>query len=405
MLLANKDTAERTPPQLPGGGVYTHSYDSTLYHINQHYVTYQAMRQDATIAFARMLCVAPLVNTGWAYEGEHAAFIKPLMELFRIQLIKQIIEGYIDFGWAGFEVVWDVVDGSIVPVKIKNLIQQQTDIIIDPKTGAYRGLKQDQIMLFDYETLRITIDLVGTDWYGRPLLENSRLAYLSSLNVSAAADKYDKKVAGSHWVIHYPIGTSPYGPSKLETDNYAIAIEMLQTLTYSGQFVVPRRIATFIDDINKNFGEDQWKIELITDQGRSSSSFIERQKYLDTLKVRGLGFPERAILEGQFGTKAESETHANIAVTNFEMRQQIMCQQINEQLINYITQFNFGAINTDKIIPMPLANFKTNYWQKIYSEFLKTQAQTEYDALDMSTMRKNLDLPENATTTTATSTD
>jgi len=395
MLLASK--SEKTLPQLPGG--VNILYDNELHQLyTNNYKTYTEMRSDATIAFARMLTVAPLVNTGWSYVSEHEEALKLVretMELFRIQIMKQAVEGYVDYGWTNWEVVWGVNNThQIIPVKFKALLQPYTTILINPDTGDYLGLRQDDIDLFEFNTLHIVIDSIGTDWYGRPLLENCRTAYLSSINVNAAADQYDKKVAGSHWVIHYPIGSSPYGTSKKETDNYEIASEMLKSLTYSGQFIVPRRIATFIDDMNRQFGEDQWKIELITDKGRSSSSFIERQKYLDTLKVRGLGFPERSILEGQFGTKAESETHANIAVVNFEMRQQIICQQLNNQIVNDITYFNFGQKNIVKIQPMPLANIKQIYWKEIYKQLLTQHSDTEYASLDMTTFRKNLDLPE-----------
>lgn len=390
--------SEQTHAQLPDTIYTTSEWLGQNY--SKYYKTYDAMRSDATLAFARMLAVAPLVNAGWIYEAAENApagarvLIEDTLERLRLMFIKQAIEGYIDFGWAGYEVVWGVEDGYIVPVKLKNLIQQFTTILINTDNGEYLGLRQGILDMQGIYTLRITIDLIGTAWYGRPLFENSRLAYLGALNVSAAANQYDKKVAGSHWVIHYPIGTSPYGDPAAEIDNYKIAKDMLNSLIYSGQFVIPRRIATFIDDINKQFGEDQWKIELISDSGNSSTKFIEKLKYYDTLKVRGLGFPERSILEGQFGTKAESETHANIALVNFEMRHLILCQQINQQLVNSILMLNYGVKDSVYISPQPLVSVQQANWRQIYNTLLKDHSNEEYNALDISQLRKDLDLPE-----------
>jgi len=51
----------------------------------------------------------------------------------------------------------------------------------------------------------------------------------------------------------------------------------------------------------------------------SQGSFIDRQKYLDALKMRAFGLPERSILEGSHGTKAEADVHADIAPNVFHV--------------------------------------------------------------------------------------
>ena len=58
---------------------------------------------------------------------------------------------------------------------------------------------------------------------------------------------------------------------------------------------------------NSFAGSLMWwnEIELLSDSGKGQQPFTDRQKYLDILKVRAFGFPERSILEGQFGTKAD----------------------------------------------------------------------------------------------------
>ena len=49
-------------------------YDTELRYLNQrHYETYRRMRHDPTIAFARMLTVAPMMLAGWTYEAKKGA--------------------------------------------------------------------------------------------------------------------------------------------------------------------------------------------------------------------------------------------------------------------------------------------------------------------------------------------
>jgi hypothetical protein len=49
-----------------------------------------------------------------------------------------------------------------------------------------------------------------------------------------------------------------------------------------------------------------WRLEVQGSAGGQQQGFVDRLRYLDSLKVRGMLLPERAILEGQHGTLAES---------------------------------------------------------------------------------------------------
>lgn len=406
--LPNYEKRERTSAQLAGfaGELSGYELDNKW---EANYKTYQEMLSDPTIAFARMLCVAPLTTVGWSYEAKDDApdgakeCIQDSLEPWRINLVKSAMEGYIDYGWSGYEMVYSVEDNQAYLCKVKHLLQAQTLILVAVKTGEYLGLRQfdwrgQDCDLGIYDSLHIAIDVEGTNWYGRPLLENARKIFGQWNQVNDSANKYDTKIAGASWVVYYPVGDSPYNgmPS---VDNYLIALDFLNKLQANGRLAVPMTIAKWQTDMNVTDENAGWKIELISDKGVSQAGFIDRQKYLDALKVRAFGLPERAVLEGQFGTKAESEAQADFAITVFEMRHQIIVQQINKQITNFLLATNYGEEFEDTVIVKanPLVDEKRMMLEKIYMAIIGSPEglMQEMQALDMQSFRKSLDLPEN----------
>lgn len=406
--LRDYEKKERTAAQLYGAHGELSDYELTnkWEHL---YKTYKEMVSDPTIAFARMLCVAPLVTVGWSYEEKEGApagakeLIQESLEPWRIDIVKGAMEGYIDYGWSGYEMVYSVEEGKAYLTKVKPLLQAQTWILVCVKTGEYLGLRQkdfhnQDVDLGIYDSLHIAIDVEGTNWYGRPLLENARAIYAQWNQVNSAANKYDTKVAGASWVVYYPVGESPYN-GQLKVDNYLIALDFLASLQSNGKLAVPMTIAKWQTDMNTTDENAGWKIELISDKGAGTVGFVERQKYLDALKVRAFGMPERAVLEGQYGTKAEASAHADFAITTFEMRHQIIVQQINRQSTNFILETNYGkeAIDTVVVKANPLVDERRILLEKIYSQVIGSPdgMMNEMQSLDMQTFRKQLDLPEN----------
>lgn len=407
--LPNYEKHERTSAQLIGlvGGTLS-GYELDNRHQNK-YATYQEMLSDPTIAFARMLCVAPLVTVGWSYEEKEGApdgakeCIQESLEPWRMDILKAAMEGYIDYGWTPFEMVYSVEDNKAYLCKAKRLLQNETLILVSVTTGEYLGLRQfdwrgQNVDLGIYDSLHIAIDVEGTNWYGRALLENARTMWDQWNQVNVAANKYDTKVAGASWVVYYPVGSSPYNGVE-DVDNFIIATDFLNKLQANGRLAVPMTIAKWQTDMNVTDENAGWKIELISDKGAGSVGFVERQKYLDALKVRAFGLPERAVLEGQFGTKAESEAQADFAITVFEMRHQIIVQQINRQVTNFLLATNFGEEFEDTVMikANPLVDEKRMLLEKIYMQIITSPdgLMQELQSLDMETFRKQLDLPEN----------
>ncbi len=365
------------------------------------------MRRHPTIKLARDLVVAPALASKWAYEGNERApegsidFIKKNIDPLRLNFMRTAMLGAIDFGWQPFEKVFAHNDTTklIHIKKLKPLLQDLTEIFVDTDTGAFEGflntpIGEEQIDIKLEKSFLFSYDVEGTDWYGEATLRAVELAYDQWLTVNTSANRYDKKIAGSMWVVHYPLGHSLLDGTS--TSNDIIADTILLALESSGALKVPRTISALSDDLNADT-PDAWKIELLTDGGTQQASFIDRQNYLDKLMIRGFSVPERSVLEGMFGTKAEAGVHADFAITNIELRHQLFLQDVNSHLVNQLLRLNWGPEfeDTVKIRALPLADPVKVLLKELFMAILANpDGFLEItDRLDISAISEALDVP------------
>lgn len=384
------------------------------------YTKVREMRRDPTIKLARWFAIAPLLASSWSYEQNDRAaegsreLIQETMDDIRLDLLRTALLGWIDYGWQPYERIYKhhPIDGSVRPT-LKPLLQDYTDILVLESTGEIAGLRQDPVMGTDIKEVVLSVeesfvafhDEEGTNWYGEPVMKALERIYDESLKVADNARKYDKRIAGSHWVIYYPLGTSPFEGA--QTDNGVIAANILQRIEAMGGLALPRSIVDSVDTLNALAAAGteaiSWKVELLTDSGAGQAPFLDRFAYYDKLKVRAFGFPERAILEGQFGTKAEAEAHADLAITNSEMRHRVFCQLFNRGgggqpgIVNQILQFNYGPQYADTvwIEPAPIADRALAFIKEIYKAWFANPAgfMEEMMVIDKQSMREKIGLP------------
>lgn len=396
-------SAEQTKAQVLLGGE-AESLDKPPLTSGKFYTKVREMRNDATVSLCRELVAAPILTAAWSIGSNDAApedavdIISDSILPLRLHLLKTSFYGCLDFGWQPYEKVFQFDDatGKILPKKLKPLLQDKTDIQIDAENGSFMGFKQDDLILDLDNSLLVNIDVEGTDWYGQPKLKAIESAYDNWVICNNANVRYDAKIAGAHWIIHYPKGKTEI--DGVRKDNFEIATELLGQLQSSGSFVVPKFVESFIGDANEAAGsESAWKIELLSAYPTSNVAFIDRLKYLDALKARGLGLPERAALEGQFGTKAEAEAHADFAISNMELRHQIMVQHYNWHLVNQILRLNWGEEfeNSVWIDVAPITDLALSYIRTIYQQVLTNADGFASEALKLDTdaMRDRLQLP------------
>ena len=371
------------------------------------------IRRDPTIRMIRELSIAPILMAEWEYEAdddcppEIKQFVEATMSRMRLTLLRTTLCGQCDYGWQPYEIISDVTPEGWVAPRLKPLLQDMTNILVNAADGSFFGLRQTPVIglrigwiyLLDRECVVISQDVEGTGWYGEPTLLSLERVYDETEVLLRNSRKYDAKIAGTHWVVKYPLGTSVYGG--VEMDNGDIAIAILQKAEAVGGIVLPQSIKQIVDALDAQIASSeaaQWSVDLLSDKGTGQTSLMEKLKYLDVLKVRAFGWPERSVLEGQFGTKAEAGEHADIATSNVEVKHALACEQYNSKIVDpHVIEPNFGPEYRGcvRVKPSPLADDTKEFFEKLYLQIAANPQgfMTESATLDMDQMRDRLGLP------------
>lgn len=364
---------EQTGPQSTEvGGFGTFSLAPRL---QATYATYRTIAKHPTIALAETLSISPVAGATWSTEADDGVeddrieFIQGMFEPLRQPLVETAMRGGIHFGWQPFEQVFESRDGRWVVKKIKPLLQELTEILVTTETGAIVGYKQQRpkaaILPVD-NILHIGFRVEGTSWHGSSLLENARGSYNDWVACNLGAARYDARVAGSHTIVHYPVGSSKY--EGVMTDNTVIAQKVVDSLASSQIFKFPR--------IGKSTGKDLppgWQIEILSDQTAKQVSFTARLEYIDKLLVRALLMPERALLEGHHGTLAEAEEHADLWITSLELLHAHITTMVNWHAVDRILAANFGeeARGSVRLVANPIADERRKDMREVYRLILQ----------------------------------
>lgn len=379
-----------------------------------HYRKVREMRKHPTVKLVRNLSVAAMAGAQWTITANEDPESGPVAPLGAKQFIRDNIlplqhqfmstalRGTFDFGWQPYEKVYRFNPETfhIELDKLKPLLQDQTEIAIYSKTGQFAGFKQFDTYLSEANSLVINQDVEGTYWYGEGSMSSMQIPYDRWLITDAANTRYDNKVSGSHWVVHYPPGWTKIN-GQLQ-DNFLVAQTFLRALEGSGSIVVPANVQQAATDLNNVRGNEAWQIELIESNPGAQMGFNQRLTYLDTLMVRAGDFPERAILEGQYGTKAEAGEHADFAVARMDWRNDTIQDQVNIQAINPLLILNYGqkSKGSVKLEIAPIADDTKDFLKQVYTTIISNPltASMELASLDKKAIRTALELPtdENA---------
>lgn len=371
-------------------------------HLPASYATYREMRKHPTIALARSLAVAPVVVGEWSVKADDdvpdslVEFVTRQFMPLREQYVETAMLGGIDFGYQGFEQVFEYApSGQIRLRKLKPLIQDNTEIEIDAQTGAFAGFRQDKLLLPLSNSLCVSFRVEGTDWYGQSLLENARKTWNQWNDANDGAARYDRKLAGSHWVVYYPAGVSR-DATGAEQDNALIAASILATLESSGSVAVPTDVTAYADQLDQeNRG---WKIDIMADSSGRQPTFIDRLKYLDCLLVRALLQPERSLIEAQYGTKAEAETHGDLATINAELAHRHVTRLLTWHSVDRLVVLNYGLRwrNKVRLMAAPLRDATREYLRLVYDKFLSNPSgfMEESGTIDTDALKDALGVPK-----------
>ena len=344
------------------------------------YQTYRMMRRNPTIAIARMAATAPIKAADWSFEKQDDA-PNGAMELIEaaiepvLRLVVREMTRALDYGFQSFELVWELQDTFLVPHKIKPLIPDKTQIVIDKSTGAFAGLKQGAVELEPAKSLLFTYDGEGSNFYGRSRMENCRDTWSNWRSTVNRIGRYVGKVSGVIPMVRYPIGSSQDADGAKQS-NFDLATKVLQQLGQGHGVAWPVELAGWAEDMVRQGVDPEklyaWRITFLESKGQHGQSLMSVLKGFDVYLIRGWLVPERAVTEGQHGTKAEAEAHIDVAILGAEEVLQDIALTINWHLIDKILILNYGpeAAGTVKVTPAPLVDAKRQLVRTIMEKVL-----------------------------------
>lgn len=398
-----------------GSQVLTYSSEGTLRKVmptGATYAKYRLLRRDPTVALARALLSASVVVGSWSTEVDDDAdddavtLVRETLFPMREGIMQAaMMFGCVDFGWQGFEQVYDTDDaGEVQLVELKPLLPDITELLVDKQTGAFAGYRQKHRVtgvnqdLPLSQCLHVAFRVEGSNWFGEPLLENVRAVCEKWEAADTSAAAYDKKIAGSHFVVHYPPGRSKVDGA--DTDNAEVALSLLKALESSGSVAVPRVVTAFVGDLNAQT-PDAWSVDVLQDSGGKQTSFVARERYLDALKVRALLLPERAVLEGQFGTRADAGAHADMAIVNSQLMDRSITQAVNTMVVRRLLALRFGrsAATSVRLVAQPLVDEQAAFLRQLYAGLLSNPQGfvEEFGTLDTDAIKDRLGVPKSKT--------
>lgn len=352
------------------------------------YLKLDQMRKQPTLAFARMLAAAPILASDWTIDkdgGRDVDFIdKYIIQPFKFHLSKHAAFGMLDWGWQPFDIEYRLDDGNLVPHWYKPLLQQYTTIVVHENGKLHYLLNQvpntqsnaatGPIPVHPSNSLVMSSGVEGTNWYGSALMANAEKTYDDFMANKHSMQRYAQKMAGAGVMISHPVGVTA------GKDNHTTANEMIRDFNLLGGIARAKN-----DDEHEN-----WDIEMMETSG-GVTPFIENAKYLDSEFFRALHLSERSGLEGQFGTKAESETQKDFSIEAQITRHIEMLEGLNNH-IQYITQLHYDGASA-KIVPAPMNSEKIAYLRSIYAAILADPTGVEMEEIDMDELREMIGLP------------
>lgn len=376
----------------------------------------RTIRRDPTVRLARLLSVAPILAAAWSVENDADAdpraidFVDKIRK-FRSYLIKEAAFGMIDYGWRGIEVCWKLGDDSYLEIdKFNSLLPDITHAKPDAE-GNFLGFHQ---YYTDYQNKVKDVEIVGAakamlfnqrqegvNFYGESDLETIQETKRRYDFANDIAEEYDRKSAGSALIIEYPQGKTLL--NGVMTDNAEIAKTLQATIRSNGGISIPRSVAGAIGNLtmgansNSLTNPEGWNIRLLESTGSSSAHLLSRAQHLETLMVRGIGLPERSLLEGKHGTKADAKVHADVALTSAIDRSDYILSVLNEGPIAAGLVFNFGPGQKGKVrlIAEPIGEDEKAFLRDVYMRILggADSALLDLGNVDMAALREIAGIP------------
>jgi len=338
---------ERTGAQAAKQGIAGVDMGGLDLDLDDRITIYKRMRRNPTIALARLIVTAPIRSVEWSVDGEDDERREWVEEVISPMLPGLVADATraLDFGAQHWEVVWELAENRWRPRKAKALEVSKTDVRVDKSTGAYAGLKQDDIEIAPPAALTFTNDPDPGDFYGASRSENVRATWERWEKLQGRLDVYAINAAAAIPIVEYPVGKGR-DQDGTQQDNYDLAVSVLQLLGTAKGVCMPNSLAPYAEDLLRQ-GMDPsklraWHLDFLKAGDSGGSQLIAIARHWESLMMRGWLVPERAGLEGEHGTKAEAETHTEPVADGADLFLADLARHLNWYVIDPALALNWG---------------------------------------------------------------
>ena len=371
------------------------------------YDTYRLMRCNPTIAIARAALFAPVKASAWSFEADDGTpddrvkFIQDQLEPLRMQVLADALRS-VEYGWQPFERVYAYEAGRVGYQRIKSLLPDYSEPIIDKDTGQLLGVRNCGVDLTLAQGAIVTYDAEGDDPYGRSIYENLReFAWWPWQDASKKLAQYMTKGAGVIPMVHYPMGTAKDQEGQTAANSEGAAL-LLRSLANGAGVTIPNQISPGLEDLLRgNANVDQlaaWRISFLETRSGVGNEIIEAMRHYEKLMVRGMLQPERSILEGQSGTRADAGSHADLALTMATEMLNWITARISALFVDPLLVVNFGlaARGTVYITPAPIRDDDREFLKNLMMAVLTANPDLLMAVADFDAMLDTVGVPKSA---------
>lgn len=368
------------------------------------YETYREMLKDPTIILARATANAPVKTAKHSYElqdngtDEMLALVRDTIDPLYAGLVREMLRA-LDYGWQPFEIVWQPKGGRVVASKVKPLLPDLTTIKVDDH-GTLTAIENQGVLLPPGQSLVFTYDGEAGNHYGRSRMENIREKAWIPYGVSWDRMKeYMRKASGIIPMVTYPQGKA-LDANGAEQDNFDLAQALLAHLGGGNGVAMPQDMNQ-VEQLLRAGASDPdkvmaWRISFIEAKGSHGAEFLDAMRYYDSLKMRGWLVPERVALEGQHGTLAEAESHADVALSVADEVLGLVVETINTQLVKPLLVANFGPASARAVVlkAAPVVSDERAFIRSVTRDLLTGNPDLAFGVLDLDSMLDQVGAPK-----------
>jgi hypothetical protein len=368
------------------------------------YETYREMDKQPTIALSEAIVKAPILGAEVAITSEDES-IKEFLDDNVMCLWEQYSRDalrMLSMGYSGWEKVFQPSDGKII-VDLKYLLPDMTDILTGDK-GEFIGLKQKDVILEREKSMIITNQKEGDNYYGVSRHENIEKQYNDWKDTNQRLADYQTNSSKIIPTMHYPTGKSKKRTGDLE-ENHILAARAAKHMANGNPVILPNQINPAFESMLRSgqLGNPKdymaWRIDFIEMSGGKGEDYLGTLRYYDSLFARGWLVPERTMLEGQHGTKAEAQSHGDWSLIISEEILNIIIETFQNEVIDVIVALNFGLdkVGTATLESIGVSNEKLAFMRQILTTVLGNPINTDVliEMFDVATMGATAGLPEN----------